>query len=222
MKKTFIFKKNQEKKETDEQRGWQKKRGEKLTPKYNPKYYRTLYLMGDWFRALEVQEFNNKKRELVYGQLESARSYVWIAILEKLQEEIEKKYPYILARPYNQPLFTPTGDKGYSTMADMDKRAAGKEKELAKAEKRLRKITDKIERFVITSVEPYSEYTFRQYDESENGTGIDYFIIGGLKAAENMNFKTFFYDFYERRQPFEVLDNIVEKGVKKYKKRLFK
>jgi len=218
--KNYDFQEKSREEGTDEQIKWQKKRGEEeISERYLAKDYNKLYMPGDWFRALELTTFGRgDKRKLVYGHLESAQSYVYIQILENIQDEIDKVYPYIYARPYGVSMFEDIEGSKYSRMTDTEKRAAGKEKELEKVEKKLQSLWEKIEVDVELSIEDYSGYTFRKYSDKPLYDHLDFFIIGGLDAAENITFKTFFRDFYERIQPVEVLDIIIKELTEKYTK----
>jgi len=216
----FHFQEKSRKEAIDEQRKWQKKRGEKLTKKYKVKNYTSLYMIGNWFRAIEKVEYSQRK-SFLYGQIESASSYVFIEVLEKLEDIINTKYPSILAKPYGTAMFESIPNSKHSKLADYETRAAGKEKELLQAENILRNLHEKIENDVLDRIKPYSGYTFRKYSEGSKYDQLDNFIIGGFEAAKDISFKTFFHDFYKRRQPVEVLDNLIIELTEKYKTYLF-
>jgi len=177
---------------------------------------------GDWFRALELSEFGKNKRKLVYGHLESAHSYIYTEVLEKLEEAIEKEYPYIYVRPYGVSMFEDIPNSKYSRMTDTEKRAAGKEKELEFAQKRLVSLWDSIDVDIEKHIKKYSGYTFRKYSDKPVHDHLDFFIIGGFEAANDISFKSFFKDFYKRIQPVEVLDKIIDILIKKYIKIILK
>ena len=192
---------------------FQKKHGTLLRDTYD-----TLYMPGDWFRALELDSFG--KRNLTYGQLESARSYILSSVIDKLQEVIDSIYPVIYIIPYGEKTFKPTKDKKAYTMTELETRSCGNEKVRDALMTKLISLTEKIEEDIIKRLKPYEGYTFRKYSEGPRHKMLDIFIIGGFEAAENISFKTFFKDFVERQQPVEYLDKIIDRIFKNYKREL--
>ena len=180
--------------------------------------YDELYMPGDWFRALELNDFG--KRELTYGQLESARSYVTLNAYEKLSDYIEYLYPSIHVRKYGTKMFEPTEDKKYSQLTDFEIRSAENEEKRKLIEKKLREFSNNIEETAISLLKPYKKYTFRKYSNKPRHDMLDKFIIGGFEAAENISFKTFFHNFVENQQPVEYLDKLIEIIYRKYKRKL--
>jgi len=146
--------------------------------------YDQLYMPGDWFRALELNDFG--KRELTYGQLESARNYVTLNAYEKLSDYIDFLYPSIHVRKYGTKMFEPTEDKRFSRLTDYEVRSAGNEEKRLEMEKKLRELYTEIENMAIFLLKPYKGYTFRKYSEGPKYDMLDLFIIGGFEAAENM------------------------------------
>lgn len=182
--------------------------------------YDSLYLSATLFRAIEKQEFSDNK-ELIYGNLESARSYIFEKIYRKLEKEIQNKYPYIYVQSYKEPTFKKIKGKKLYEMADTELRAGGKEKELSDIKKRLRELYNNIEDDIVFELNKFSGYTFKKYGKGSRFDRLDTFIVGGFEAAENISFKTFFNDFYLRLQPIELLKKPTKKILKKYKKILF-
>ena len=178
---------------------------------------------GDWFRALELDSFG--KRHLVYGQLESARSYLLTMVLDKLSEAIDRVYPSILIRPYGEKTFRPAEKKNGKTisyyMNDYEERACGNEEKRDILRKRLYSLTYEIEEDIIEGIKSYSGCTFRKYSEGPRYDMLDSFIIGGFEVAEQISFKNFFPKFVKFQQPIEYLDRIGHKIYKKYKRKLF-
>jgi len=181
--------------------------------------YESLYMPGDWFRIIERNEF--KKKNLVYGQIESARMYILDQVTTALDNHLDKKIPFIFVTPYGEDLFTPLDDgSDLLTMNSPDKRSAGREKEREALEKDLRDIYPTIEKDVLDALKPLSSFTFRKRDDRFDG--LDLFIFGGLAAAKGTSFKTFLKDFVEKEQPIEILDPLIARLTKKYKKKIFK
>lgn len=180
--------------------------------------YDCLYMSGDWFRALELNDFG--KRNLVYGIIISVNSYLTEIVYDKLADYIDKKYPSIICRPYGVPLFENIPNSKYSKMNDSETRANGKEKELEKLKLKLRGFWREIENQVLLEVKSLEGCTFRKVTEGSIYDKSDYFIFGGIEAAKNTNPKTFFKDFYDKLQPIEILDQIANKVYSKFKKNL--
>jgi hypothetical protein len=196
---------------------YQKKHGTWVRDKYDE-----LYIPGLWFRAIEKQEIG--KTSLLYGMLESARSYLLTKIHEDLADIIDRKYPNIHIRPYGQKMFQKVKEnsicKNCSEMTDYEIRSAGNEKILKEKKHLLMNLSRDIENDCIKLLKPYRGMTFRKYSEGKPEDQLDLFIIGGFSAAENIEFKTFFKDFVEKQQPIEYLDKIARKLIIEYKKRL--
>jgi len=182
--------------------------------------YDQLYMPGSWFRVLELNDFG--KRELTYGSLESARSFLFQLVFEKLNDLIDLKYPYIHVRPYGTKMFEKTEDKRFSIMTSYETRACGFEKERKELEKKLFELYNEIDDTIVSMLKPYQGYTFRKYSDTPKYDMLDSFIIGGFEAAEDISFKTFLKDFTKRQQPVEYLERIGEQIYRKYKKRLLK
>jgi hypothetical protein len=168
--------------------------------------YKDLYVMGTYFKAIE--QSSNGEKELIYGYLSSVLSYVSTSVFEALEAKLDKKYPFIYVQKY-----------GSTDVHDNEKRVCGKEKERAAAETALNKMWADI--LMITKIRTLDlvDYTFRKRIEKD-GDVLDLFLLGGIPAAEESSFKTFFRDFSEKQQPFAVLDNIVEDIVAKFSKKI--
>lgn len=182
--------------------------------------YDRLYMPGVWFRALEKSSISGK-RKLTYGQLESARSYCYGKVVEKLEKKLDKLIPFMFSKQYGESLFSDADERGYSTLNIGEKRCGGKEKERKELENKLRSFHNLIEIDILKMLEPYDGYTFRQVSDKPIFDHLDYFIIGGFTAAGQISFKTFFKNFYDLEQPIEILDNLIKVVCKKYKKELF-
>jgi hypothetical protein len=184
-----------------------------------PESYDYLYMPGIWFRALEINDFG--KRRLTYGQLESARSFCFLKVLEKLDKKLDKEIPFLYSREYGVGMFSKIENSEYSSLNIGQKRCGGREKEREILEKKLKKYHEQIEKDVLELLKPYDGYTFRKVSDQPIYDHLDYFIFGGFNAAENTGFKSFFTDFYSMQQPVELLDIIIKSIYKKYKIKIF-
>lgn len=176
--------------------------------------YDRLYMPGIWFRALE-KSYISGKRQLTYGQLESARSYCYRKVIEKLENKLNKKIPFMFSKSYGESLFSNNNLNQY------EKRCGGKEVERKILEDKLRSLNHLIEEDILLMLKPYEGYAFREVSDRPIYDHLDYFIIGGFTAAEKISFKTFFKDFYDLEQPIEILKNLIKDVYKKYKKDIF-
>jgi len=185
-------------------------------------YYR-LYMIGDWFRALELKSITKNKRTLIYGQIESVQSYVLQEVITKVEDFIDKKYPYLYVRPYGVPMFEKIKDKkGLSRMADADKRCGGFEVERTNMNRHFFKLIQEIKPFIDEETKHLGNYTFRKYSDKSLYDHLDFFLFGGKEAARTTSFKTFFKDFVDKQQPVELLNPIIKKVYKKLIKELKK
>lgn len=173
--------------------------------------YDSLYLPGLFFRAMPFNMFN--KRDLLYGQLESAQSYVTKNVIEKLENKLSKIYPFLYVTEYGKSIF----NDEYT-----EKRAGGFEKERSIIEEKIRNRERDIQSFVILELEKYSDYTFIDYSDKPKTDHLDIYIIGGFKAAEQINPKSFFKDFTKKQQPVELLEKEIKKIYKIFKKEIFR
>lgn len=184
-----------------------------------PEVYEYLYMPGVWFRALELNDFG--KRKLTYGQIESARSFCFLKILEKLDKKMNKEIPYLYSREYGVGMFSKIENSEYSLFNSGEKRCGGREVERYLLEKKIKEFHNQIEKDVLELLKPYDGYTFRKISNKPIFDHLDYFIFGGFTAAENTNFTTFFKDFYSMQQPVELLNKIIKDVYKKYKQEIF-
>jgi len=198
--------------------------------KTNYKKYNTLYMIGEWFRWIEKEDFDNKssKGHMVYGTLISLNSYIVTEVSEFIDKKIDKKYPNMFYKKYRKPMFKKIKDSKFSTMEKLKIRAGGYEKELEVLKKLKRKNFYKIEKLILKSIEKYSNYTFtkwtyEEYKKSEKiENGIKNMIFGGKKAAEKINYNTFLDDFYKLEQPFGIVEKLIKKINKKIEKKYLK
>lgn len=173
--------------------------------------YDSLYLPEIWFRAID-KKFDFGKEELIYGSLISAREYGLNYVFNKLEKDIDKKYPFI----YKRETLEKT-EGGFFSMS-LTVKAGGKEKERKELRDLLFTKRTEIEDEVLKVLEPLSGYTFKKYPKGKEGT--EFFIIGGFKAAENIFYKSFFDDFYEREESVDLLKKELKKVYKRFKKEL--
>lgn len=184
-----------------------------------PESYDYLYMPGIWFRALELNDFG--KRKLTYGQLESARSFCFLKVLEKLDKKLDKEIPFLYSREYGVGMFSKIENSEYSLFNSGEKRCGGREKEREVLEKKVKGYHEQIEKDVLELLKPYDGYTFRKLSDQPIYDHLDYFIFGGFSAAENTSFKSFFKNFYSMQQPVELLNKIIKDVYKKYKEKIF-
>lgn len=189
---------------------FQKKHGTHVSNEFD-----NLWMIGEWFQAIPLNSNNKHQNEILYGTLESARSHVFIAVLDALGDKLDDKYPMIFKTHYGEKLFKKTKNKKYSKMIDLESRYGLNEKEHTLIKNKLRSITDEIEQNVIKELEPLSGFTFKE-SRTEDGAMADTFIIGGFEAAKKIYFKELFKGFYEYEQPYQILKNIEKKLTKKY------
>lgn len=193
----------------------------------NFKHYDDLYMQGDWFRWMQREEYKDKP-EMVYGLIQGLREYVTLAINEKIDEVINKKYPNMYHREYNTPIFVKEKGSKYSRMAKSEIRAGGFENELDKLNKLKREKFYKIEKLIKKRIKKYSNYTFTKWDFPDYKTdvgiedGTKILIIGGLEAAKNISFKSLLKDVHNLEQPIGIVDNLIEEIFKEVKEKYLK
>lgn len=170
--------------------------------------YDSLYLPGIWFRAVPFNFIG--RRELLYGQLESARSYMLRKIHELITKKIDKKYPSIYIHEYSKSFMT----------SEAQIRACGFEKERHLLLSSLNKINDELENELIEVLKEFDKYTFKKESKDPIMNGLTIYIFGGIKSAETTRLKSFFKDFTDKEQPVKVLDKIIKKLSKKYFKKI--
>lgn len=170
--------------------------------------YDSLYLPGIWFRAVPFNFLG--KRALLYGQLESARSYMLREIFELIRKKIDKKYPSLYIHEYGK----------NALMSETEIRACGFEKERTLLLTELHRLNNEIENEIIEIVKKFENYTFTKESKDPIMNGLTVYIFGGMKSAESTRLKSFFKDFIEKEQPIQVLEKIIKKLSKKYFKKI--
>lgn len=210
-----------DKRNFDFQEKWRKKDHKKMRqnnpelPKYEKARYTDLYMRGDWFRLLEKQTYG--KRKLVYGSLESANSYVFSAILDRLEEEVSKEIPILIVQK-NRERDKKTG----LIRVEIETRTGGRDKELAELNKRREEAQEDIFEDVLEELKGMENWTFKKEEEPDRKDELNYhYIIGGIEAAREISFRNFLKEFEKREQPIGILDNIIEKLFKEYRKKIF-
>ncbi len=182
------------------------KENKTLVPeKYN------LYLPGIFFKALEIDMF--LKRKIVYGSLISARAFIFNELEIALNKKIDKKIPFIFETKYGESFFN---KNNYIKMPN--KKCFGLENKRVKLDKKIRNLlyfNKKLEKDIDKITKKYENITFKKHKYETT-----YFIIGGVKAAENINLKSFFNDFYKLEESFIWLKKDIKKLIKKYKKQI--
>jgi hypothetical protein len=195
----------------------------KFQKKYNPdlfKEYNKLYMIGSWFRIYSKRLYFLKKKELIYGQLESATSFITNEVTEKLNDYLNKTIPNEYYTPFNKTMFEKKNkDDKFYTMSDSILRAGGKEKEYLYFRKLINECYYDIEKEVLNELKNYEGCTFRKL--SDKKIDLDFFLIGGITAAENITFKNFMFKFHEYEQPFGIIENIIEKMYLFFKNYIF-
>jgi len=194
--------------------------------KQNFKKYKNIYADGEWFRWIEKKDFGKDKNEMIYGSISGLYGYIIREISEFIDKEIDKIYPNFLYKPYNEKTFKKIKGSKYSTMYDFQTRAAGKEKELEKLKENYRNNFYKIEKEIENRIKPFSEYTFTNitydYGKEKVENHMKHMIIGGISAAKKIRFKHFLKDFYEKEQPYGVVENIIKNLKKEIKNKYLK
>lgn len=188
-------------------RDWlfQKECGTTVSKNYN------LYLPGIFFKALKLNF--SLKRELVFGSIISLSAFVLDKMENALNKKIDKKIPFIFDNNYGKSLFS---KDNFFTLPN--KKSFGFEEERSKLEKKCMSIlyeNKKLKKDINKLVKKYKNVTFEKTDNE-----ITYFIVGGIHAAEQINFKSFFYAFYKLEESYIWLKKDIKKLIKKYKKQL--
>ena len=168
--------------------------------------YDTLYLPGDWFRALPFDSLR-EERTLLYGTLISFRSFFIDKVQEKIDDYIDNTIPFEYVSPYGQPLFVPTEDKKYFSMIDYEIRAGGREKTLSAIRDFAFVMYKDIEEYAIKIADKFKEYTFVEESEEELSST---YILTSIELAEKISFENFFFKFREHQQPIGLVYNEVE------------
>jgi len=152
-------------------------------------------------------------RDYVSGNIESARSYLFNSLLEKLENELNKKFPTLLMIQYKK-----LNNK--NTELIFEHRSCGFELEYKKIYKFLHtKFIYHIDDYIVENVlKNINEYTFIK-TETYPVNILEYkYIIGDIKVAKQITLKSFFQDFEKFQQPIEYLYKIEKKVFKKLKK----
>lgn len=186
-----------------------------------------LYLHGEWLRYIEKEIMSKDKQTLKYACLISLESYMQDIVSNFFDKELNKKIPNGFFYEYGDTLFKKDTeeDSKYFIMTDPDIRAAGKEKELEIIrniwnEKGVKKALKIIREEIL----PYKNMVFRKLkinnDKFEDH--LQYDIIGGKEAAEQISFKTYLTDIYKLEQPFRIIKNLKKVIKKRVKKEVIK
>ena len=186
--------------------------------KHNFSEYKNLYMNGDWFRWIEKKDWSSKedKGYMIYGVLEGLHSHISLKISDLIDKRIDKEYPNMFYSNFREPMFKKIKNSKYFTMKKSSYRAGGFEKELKKLQTLKIENFYKIEEIISEKIKPYSSYTFTlwEYHDYKNSEkiwdGVKLMLVGGFEAAENISFKTFLDDFYEKEQPYGIVENLIE------------
>ena len=169
--------------------------------------YNSLYLPGDWFRALPFDSLK-EERTLLYGTLISFRSFFIDKVQEKIDDYIDTIIPNEYIYPYGQPLFVPTEDKKYFSMIDYEVRAGGREETLSSIKDFTFLMYKDIEEYAIKIADRFKEYTFIEESEEQELSSI--YILTSIELAEKISFEDFFFKFREYQQPIGLVYNEVD------------
>jgi len=155
--------------------------------------YDSLYIPPTFFRAI-------KDNKIYYGILKSAREYLLEETITMLMNKVDKKYP----------LEERSIDDILSNLGNNEEpKAFGKEKEREELRKNIMKNYLNIEEEIVENIDSLSDKTFKIVG-GEFMEGINTYIVGGFKAAESINFKTFFKDFENKEESFNLLTEKLE------------
>lgn len=172
------------------------------------KEYDSLYIQPMHFMALTKSFSFEKKRSINYGMLQSLRWYIIERVLENLIEIADNKYPSILER------------KDLFDFTSMPKRkAAGKEEELDILTKKIYENYHKMDDYIVNNIKDLSGYTFYM-EGGEFMEGLNNYLIGGFEASDNINFNSFFNDFYELEESGKIVEQRIKEITKKFKKEI--
>jgi len=185
---------------------FQKKHKTIVRKKYDSLYLPHFFVWG------ETYDIFLKKAIKKNGYIISAREYIHAKVMEKLEKRLNKKIPKLLLTKQEE------GNE-YIFIS----RCAGREKEREIIEKILygelsNDLNDKIVSAYLKEIE---KYTFSHCEKGVlPGEKIDIFIIGDIEVAKRIKFKSFFKDFEDNEQHYNIVKNIINELYKLYKRNL--
>jgi len=176
------------------------------------KNYDSLYLPHISIEAFVKTKYS-LSRTYISGNIMSARSFLLNSLLNKLENELQKKIPTLLMIEYKK---IDNGNREFIS----EYRSCGLESEYKKLNIFLQTefifiIEDYIVNNILKNIE---NYTFVNIEECYRGDLNYNYIIGDLNSAKKIHLKSFFVDFEEFQQPIEYLEKIEHKIFNKFKR----
>lgn len=169
------------------------------------KEYDSLYIQPIHFMAIEKENYK-------YGLLESLRWYILEAVLENIRNMVEEKYP----TPKEYIDFENIERKALLRVMNKQKDRLPEHKELIK---KVYASYHDMDDYIVENIKDLSGFTFF-IEGGEFMEGLNYYIIGGFEASDNINFKTFFNDFNKLKKDSKIIDERIKKITIFFKEKL--